>query len=475
MMVNIKDLILQSENQEALSILNSAGELGKKENIEVYVVGGFVRDLIMGKTINDIDIMVVGDGIIFAEKLAENLGIKKIVPFKKFGTASIPNQKYPIEVATARTEKYNDISRNPSEISHATLDGDLLRRDFTINAMAMDIHPSRFGDLTDPFGGISDIEKRIITTPLSPDDTFSEDPLRMMRAVYFSSKLGFKINNECLNAINRKLERIKIVSSERIRDEFFKILKTDKPSIGLILLQKTGLLKLIFPEIDIMYGMEQTSEWHHKDIFDHTMQVVDNAAKLSEKMELRFAALVHDIAKPKTRRVDKNKGYTFHGHDALGEKMIDGVAARMKLSNNLKSYLKKLTLLHLRPIALVKDIVTDSAVRRLMVLAGDDLNDLMTLCRADITTKNPNKVKRYLNNFNKVEEKMENVLKIDTMKEFQSPVRGKEIMSICKIPESKTVGIIKSAIEDAILEGKIDNTHEASLEYLIKIKHNYLD
>ena len=473
-MVNLKNLTLQDQNQDILSIILSAGELGQKENIEVYVVGGFVRDLIMKNTINDIDIMVVGDGIAFAEKLASKLGIKKIVPFKKYGTAIISNKKLPIEIATARTEKYNDKSRNPSEISHAKLNGDLLRRDFTINAMAMDIQPSSFGDLTDPFGGISDIEKQIIKTPLSPDDTFSEDPLRMMRAAYFSSKLGFNIDENCFNAIKRQSKRIKIVSAERIRDEFIKILETNKPSIGLTILQTTGLLKLVFPEIDIMYGMEQTSEWHHKDIFDHTMQVVDNAAKLSQKMELRFAALVHDIAKPNTRRVDKNKGYTFHGHDAIGEKMINKVAVRMRLPNKLKIFLKKLTLLHLRPIALVKDIVTDSAVRRLMVLAGDDLNDLMTLCRADITTKNPNKVKRYLNNFEKVEEKMKNVLKLDSMKAFQSPVRGREIMSICQIPESKTVGEIKSAIENAILEGEIDNTYEASLNYLMKIKHNYL-
>ena len=474
-MANIKDLMNQNQDKHTLSILNSAGELGEKENLEVYVVGGFVRDLIMRKPINDIDIMIVGDGIIFAEKLAEKLGNKKIIPFKKFGTALIPNQKFSIEVASARIERYDDKSRKPSKISRTNLKGDLLRRDFTINAMAMDIHPSRFGDLTDPFGGIGDINKQIIKTPLPSDDTFSEDPLRMMRAAYFASKFGFTIDKNCINSIKKKSERIKIVSFERIRDEFIKILKTDKPSVGLIILQKTGLLKLVFPEIDIMYGMEQTSEWHHKDIFDHTLQVVDNAAQLSDKMELRFAALVHDIAKPNTRRVDKNKGYTFHGHDAVGEKMIDNIAKRMKLSNVLKSFLKKLTLLHLRPIALVKDTVTDSAVRRLMVLAGDDLNDLMTLCRADITTKNPKKVKQYLKNFKKVEDKMVNVAGIDAMKAFQSPVRGKEIMSICEISEGKKVGIIKSAIEDAILDGKIDNTYEASLNYLLKIKDNYLD
>ncbi len=473
-MTNIKNL-LNLNDDYSHSILITAGELGKKENIPVYVVGGFVRDLIMGMPRNDIDIMTVGDGISFAEKLAKKLGIKKVVPFEKFGTAFIPNQKISIEVATARTEYYNVNSRKPTKVIYTGLNDDLRRRDFTINSMAMDIHPSRFGDLIDPFGGIRDINKCVIRTPLGPDDTFSEDPLRMMRAVYFCSKLGFEIIKPCFNSIKNQSKRINIVSSERIRDELIKILNTDKPSIGLSILQKSGLLKIVFPEIDIMYGMDQTSEWHHKDIFDHTLQVVDNAAKLSSKMELRFAALVHDIAKPKTRRIDKTKGYTFHGHDAIGEKMITTIAKRMKLSNALKNYLKKLTLLHLRPISLVKDVVTDSAVRRLMVLAGDDLDDLMILCKADITTKDPKKVDKYLKNFAKVEAKMINVLERDKMKAFQSPVRGKEIMSICNITEGKIVGLLKSAIEKAILDGKIKNTHAAALGYLMEIKDNYLN
>jgi len=339
--------------------------------------------------------------------------------------------------------------------------------------MAMNIGPSRFGELTDPFGGISDIEKKIIKTPLSPDETFSEDPLRMMRAAYFASKLGFDIENDCRRSIKEQASRISIVSSERVRDEFIKILNTIKPSIGLIILQKTGLMELVFPEIHKMYGMDQTSEWHHKDIFAHTLQVLDNAAQLSEKMELRFAALVHDIAKPITRKIDKKKGYTFHGHDAIGEKMIDVVAERMKLSNDLKHYLKKLTLLHLRPIALVKDIVTDSAVRRLMVAAGENLDDLMILCRADITTKNPKRVKQYMKNFQKVEEKMANVVERDAMVAFQSPVRGEEIMSVCGLNEGRTIGVIKKSIEEAILEGEIQNTYDAAMEYLIKIKDDY--
>ena len=427
-MPNIQQILNSSNYDSVRSILEIAGALDEKKEIEVYVVGGFVRDLLMGSPINDIDLMTVGEGIPFAEMLANELGRKKIVPFKKFGTALIPGNDIQIEVATARKESYKGNSRKPSVIIYTDLEGDLLRRDFTINAMAMNITPLLFGELTDPYGGISDIKKKVIKTPFDPDETFSEDPLRMMRAAYFASKLGFKLDESCLRSIKRQISRIGIVSTERIRDEFIKILTTDKPSIGLVILQKTGLMKTVFPEINVMYGMDQTPEWHHKDIFAHTLQVVDNSAKLSDKMKIRFAALVHDIAKPITRRVDKEKGYTFHGHDAIGGKMIDTVAKRMKLSNDLKDYLKKLTLLHLRPIALVKNIVTDSAVRRLMVAAGEDLEDLMLLCRADITTKNPKRVKRYLKNFEKVEEKMANVNKRDEMVAFQSPVRGDEIM-----------------------------------------------
>ena len=474
-MPNIQQILNSSNYDSVRSILEIAGALGEKKEIEVYVVGGFVRDLLMGSPINDIDLMTVGEGIPFAEMLANELGRKKVVPFKKFGTALIPGNDVQIEVATARKENYEGNSRKPSEIIYTDLEGDLLRRDFTINAMAMNITPLLFGDLTDPYGGISDIKKKVIKTPLDPDETFSEDPLRMMRAAYFASKLGFKLDESCLRSIKRQISRIGIVSTERIRDEFIKILTTDKPSIGLVILQKTGLMKTVFPEINVMYGMDQTPEWHHKDIFAHTLQVVDNSAKLSDKMKIRFAALVHDIAKPITRRVDKEKGYTFHGHDAIGGKMIDTVAKRMKLSNDLKDYLKKLTLLHLRPIALVKNIVTDSAVRRLMVAAGEDLEDLMILCRADITTKNPKRVKRYLKNFEKVEEKMANVNKRDEMVAFQSPVRGDEIMSICGLKEGTKVGVIKKAIEEAILEGLIDNTHRQALDYLIKIKDDYLE
>ena len=471
-MKNLKNLIDLDKHKNAMSILSTAGNLGKNENLEVYVVGGFVRDLLMDQPLNDIDLMVVGDGIGFARKLAKQLGQKKIVPFTKFGTAIIPNKKMNIEVATARSESYSENSRQPKEVIYTDLKGDLCRRDFTINAMAMNILPNQFGELTDPYNGMKDIRSKVLKTPLDPDETFSEDPLRMMRAAYFSSKLKFKLSQPLINSMKKIAPRIEIVSAERIRDEFIKILKTEKPSIGIIILQKAGLLKHVFPEIDNMYGIDQTPEWHHKDIFAHTIQVVDNAAKLSNKMEIRFAALVHDIAKPRTRRIDKKKGYTFHGHDAVGERMINAVASRMKLPNVLKFYLKKLTLLHLRPIALVKDNVTDSAVRRLMVAAGDDLEDLMILCRADITTKNSKRVKKYLKNFERVEQKMSKVLEKDTIKSFQSPVRGKEIMKVCNMNEGPNVGKIKKRIEDAILNGDIQNTHQEALAYLMKIKEN---
>jgi putative nucleotidyltransferase with HDIG domain len=357
---------------------------------------------------------------------------------------------------------------------YTDLQGDLLRRDFTVNALAVDLHPDRFGELNDPYGGISDLKAKLLKTPLNPDVTFSEDPLRMMRAAYFAAALDFTIDEQCFNAIHEQAQRISIVSQERVTAELIKILSTNKPSIGLIILQKTGLMKYVFPEIDDMYGLEQTKEWHHKDIFYHTMQVVDNAAQLSDKMKLRFAALVHDIAKPKTRKVDSKKGYTFHGHDAVGERILNKVAKYLKLPNELRDYLKKLTLLHLRPIAIVNSEVTDSAIRRVIVAAGDEIDDLMTLCRADITTRNPNRVKKYLQNFEIVESKMSNVEERDAMRAFQSPVRGKEIMQSCGLSEGKEVGKIKQAIEEAILNGDIENEYEAAKEYMFKIKDEIL-
>ena len=471
-MTNIRELI--TVHSEAEKVLKLAGQVGSELEKQVYVVGGFVRDIFMQNISKEIDLMVVGDGIKFAEALAKRLAVKKIIPFKEFSTAKIPYEKIGIDVAAARIESYDDKSRKPTEVIYTDLKGDLLRRDFTINAMAVNILPESFGELHDPFSGILDLQAKQITTPLDPDETFGEDPLRMLRAAYFASQFGFEIDKKCYDSIVRQKDRILIVSQERITAELLKILASPKPSIGLVILQETGLMELIFPEIDALYGIDQTPEWHHKDIFFHTMQVVDNAAKLTEKMEIRFAALVHDIAKPITRRVDQKKGYTFHGHDAIGEKMLDKVIQRMKLSNNLGAYLKKMTLLHLRPIALAKKGVTDSAIRRLMIATSDDTDDLMTLCRADITTKNPKKVKKYMQNFERVDELMKNVQERDAFKEFQSPVRGYEIMEICAIREGKIVGQIKKAIEEAILDGKIDNDHKKALDYLYQIKEDYI-
>ena len=472
-MVNIGNII--EKQSDVKSLLLQIGEIARDRKKEVYAVGGVVRDLLLDKEIKEVDLMVIGDGIEFAKIIADKLGVTKIVPFPKFSTAHIPSKPIPVEVAAAREEIYSSESRKPTKVKYTDLVGDLIRRDFTINAMALSIAPGNFGDLHDPYNGIKDLKEKKLITPLDPNKTFSEDPLRMMRAAYFASKLDLKIEKNCLESIQHESDRISIVSQERITNEFTKILSTDKPSIGLNILQETGLMKKIFPEIDIMHGMDQSSEWHHKDIFYHTMQVVDNAALLTKKMKLRFAALVHDIAKPNTRKIDPKKGYTFHGHDAIGERMLDKVAKRMKISNELKDYLKKLTLLHLRPIALAKKGISDSAIRRLMVAADDDINDLLTLCRADITTKNPNKIKKYLANFEKVESKMTDVTERDKMKAFQSPVRGKEIMKICNIDQGKLIGKIKSDIEEAILDGEIDNSYEAAYNYLVSIKSNYID
>ena len=470
-MSNIKELL--SKYPEAENVLKRAGKIALEDEKQIYVVGGFVRDLFIQNTPKEIDLMIIGDGIEFAEKLANDLGVNKVIAFKQFSTAKIPYKKIGIEVAAARKEKYDSDSRKPKEVIYTDLEGDLIRRDFTINSMAVNIIPDNYGELYDPYNGILDLQSKKIITPLNPDDTFSEDPLRMLRAAYFASKFNFEIDSKSYNSIIRQKERISIVSQERITAELCKILSTSVPSIGLVILQETGLMKLIFPEIDQMYGMDQTPEWNHKDIFFHTMQVVDNAAKLTQKMEIRFAALVHDIAKPATRRVDKKKGYTFHGHDAVGEKILNKVIKRMKLSNNLGEFLKRMTLLHLRPIALAKKGVTDSAVRRLMVAAGDDIDDLMTLCRADITTKNPNKVNKYMKNFERVDSLMKDVKERDLFSQFQSPVRGKEIMELFNLEEGKKVGKLKKEIEEAILDGKIDNNYDDALNYLNQIKDKY--
>ena len=469
-MTLIKDIINQNKRLSKISKIVS--DLSTESNIKSYLVGGCVRDLMLNPSADsiDIDIMVEGDGISFAKLLAKKMNVPKVVPFPKFATAKIPYHEYEIEVASARLESYDKSSRNPSSIQISNIQDDLLRRDFTINAMAISLNENNFGEFFDPFNGMEDLKNKILKTPLNPDNTFSVDPLRIMRACYFASKLSLEIEPECLLSIQNNSERISIVSQERITNELFKILGTDRPSIGLNILQQSGLMEYVFPEISIMYGLDQSNEYHHKDIFYHTLEVVDNAAKLSNNVDLRLAALVHDIAKPKTRRLSKSKGYTFYGHDDVGARMLKGVAESMKFSNSTRDFITKLTALHLRPISLAKKEVTDSAIRRLIVDAGEEIDDLMTLCRADITTKNPKNISKYLANFDRVDKRIKEVTEIDKLKAFQSPVRGDEIMKMFNLSPGKEVGKIKTMIEDAIINGEIKNDYSSAISFLTKIK-----
>ena len=469
-MTLIKDII--NQNKRLAKISRVISELSDETQINAFLVGGCVRDLMLNPLAEsiDVDIMVEGDGIDFAEKLAKKINVPKIVPFKKFATAKIPYNEYEIEVASARLERYDESSRSPSEVVMSNIEDDLLRRDFTINAMAVSLNKENFGEFFDPFNGMEDLSKNILRTPLDSDTTFSDDPLRMMRAAYFASKLSLAIDPSCLESIKNNAERITIVSQERKTNELLKILGTKKPSIGLNILQEAGLMEFVFPEIAIMYGLDQSNEYHHKDIFYHTLEVVDNVAQLSDKLDLRLAALVHDIAKPKTRRLSKSKGYTFYGHDDLGARMLKGISSSMKFSNSTRDYIAKLTALHLRPISLAKKDVTDSAIRRLIVDAGEEIDDLMKLCRADITTKNPKNITKYLGNFDRVEKRMNEVIEIDKLKAFQSPVRGDEIMKMFDLGPGKEVGKIKTMVEDAIINGEINNDYSSAMTFLDQIK-----
>jgi len=470
-MSKISDLITQ--NTDHYEILKTAGEIGESENIPTFVVGGYIRDLFLGRKSNpDIDIMVEGDALEYAKKLSKKLNLGKVIEYGQFNTALIPCGEVEIEVAGSRKEEYKEDSRKPI-VSYATVEEDMSRRDFTINAMAASLWESDFGRLYDPFNGIKDLNNKKLITPLEPDKTFSDDPLRMMRACRFAAQLEFTIAEETLASITKQSYRIEIISKERITEELIKTLKADIPSIGFYKLKEVGLLKYVFPEIDIMPGVEIIEGRGHKDVFIHTLQVVDNAAKLTDSLKIRFAALVHDIAKPRTKRFYKNKGWTFHGHEEIGRRMLKKVAKRMKLSNELRDYLMLLTKLHLRPIALAKKNISDSAIRRVMFQAGDFVDDLMTLCRADITSKNPKKVQKYMTNFERVEELMKDVKTRDEMKAFQSPVRGDEIMKIFNLKPGREIGIIKSSIEEAILDGKIENNYDSAYNFMIENKDKY--
>jgi len=471
-MANIKEQLNQYSPHK--KILSNISWISEKLMMPAYVVGGYVRDILLNKEITDIDIMVEGDGIKFAKELSKKLNVDNLVIYEKFQTALIPHKELQIEIATARTEEYDVTSRKP-KIKSTTIHEDLSRRDFTINAIAASMNKNDYGNIIDPFNGMNDLKKKIIITPIDPNETFREDPLRMLRAIRFAAQLNYKIDKNVLKAIKKQRNRLEIISWERITEEIIKSLKTDKPSIAFYLFKETNLLSYIFPEINIMSGVDVIDGHTHKDVFIHTLQVVDNAAKLTNKIDIRFAALVHDIAKPNTKKFIPEKGWTFHGHDNIGSHMIYNIAKRMKLSNKLRDYLSLMTKLHLRPIALVKKNITDSAIRRLMVDAGDHIDDLMILCRADITTKNEMKIKKYRSNFERVEKLMHNVVMRDQMRAFQSPIRGEEIMKILQIEPSKEVGDIKKIIENAILDGVIENTHKDALKYMLQIKDTILN
>ncbi len=456
------------------SVLERAGHLAQASNLECYTVGGFVRDLILDVPSKDVDIMVIGDGLVFARKLGQELGVPDIVEYGDFGTALIPYGEFLIEVASARTETYEAASRKP-KVVYTDLKGDLGRRDFTVNAMAINLLPDHFGELVDEYGGIQDLQDKILRTPLDPVKTFDDDPLRMMRAARFSAQLEFKLVPEAMQAMQARVERIGIVSQERVTDEIVKTLKARVPSIGFYVMQEAGLLPLVFPEIAVLGGVEDRDGQRHKDVFHHTLKVVDNTAERSDKMQLRFAALVHDIGKPATKKFIDGTGWSYHGHEELGRKMLNDIGLRMRLSRKLTAYLKRMTRLHLRPIALAQEEVSDSGIRRLIVEAGENLEDLMILVRADVTSKDSRRVKRYYGNFDRVMDRIQEVVEKDAMRAFQSPLRGDEIIELMGVPPGPVVGRIKKAIEEAILDGEIPNEHEAAREYFFKIKDNFVN
>lgn len=450
-------------------IFHLVGDVADNLNHECYTVGGYVRDLFLNRPSKDIDFVTVGSGIEVAQGIAKALGKKAhLNVFQNFGTAQVKCRDLELEFVGARRESYRRDSRKPI-VEDGTLEDDISRRDFTINAMALCVNSNRFGELIDLYDGVGDIERKLIRTPLDPDITFSDDPLRMMRAIRFATQLKFTIYSETLEAITRNASRISIISKERIADELMKIMASPRPSIGWILLKKTGLLKIIFPQLAAMAGVEVINGRGHKDNFYHTMEVLDKVALKSDNVWLRWAALMHDIGKPRAKMWDDKIGWTFHNHNFIGAKMIPRIFRDMKLPLNEKmKYVQKLVELHMRPIALVEDIVTDSAVRRLIFDANDDIEDLMTLCEADITSKNEDKVKRFLDNFILVRQKMKELEERDRIRNFQPPVDGDEIMKLFNLPPCREVGELKAKIKDAILDGIIPNEREAAYNYMLK-------
>jgi poly(A) polymerase len=453
-------------------VFREIGKIADQLGMETYVVGGFVRDHFLKKEEAgyDIDIVTIGSGIRLARQVAKHFGKeRKLSVYKNFGTAMFRLNDIEFEFVGARKESYNHNSRKPV-VEDGTLQDDQNRRDFTINTIAFGLNESNYGDLADPFSGMSDLKHKLIKTPLNPDVTFSDDPLRMMRGIRFAAQLDFDITPDTFDAIINNAERIKIVSQERITAELEKVIMSGNPSYGFKLLFHSGLLKIIFPEMTDLHGVDKINGKAHKDNFYHTLQVLDNVADKADDIWLRWAAIMHDIAKPVTKRYDEQEGWTFHGHEEIGARMVPRLFRKLRLPLNEKMrFVQKMVRLHLRPIALISSQVTDSAVRRLLFEAGDDIDKLMLLCKADVTSKNPDKVNRYLNNFRKVEKKIAEVEEKDRVRNFQPPIRGEEIMKVFNIAPGREIGIIKNEIKEAILDGKIENNREAAEEYMLKI------
>lgn len=455
------------------SVSEAVSEIPQK----IYVIGGFVRDYYLGRirddTACDIDFVTIGPGIKAAKAIAAKLGTRNITTYRRFGTAKISYKNFDLEIVGARKESYRKESRKPA-VENGTLEDDQYRRDFTINALSWSLNKEDYGSLNDPFNGLEDLKKGIIRTPEDPARTFNDDPLRMMRAIRFATQLQFTITPETLNGIKNRADRISIVSKERICEELNKVMRSKKPSAGFSLFKETGLLICFLPELANLEGVEEVMGVRHKDNFWHTMQVLDNISLKSDNIWLRWAALLHDIAKPATKRFDEKQGWTFHGHDALGAHMVPRIFRRLGLPlDERMRYVKKLVRLHLRPIAIANEVVTDSAVRRLIFEAGDDIDDLLALCRADITSKNDRKIRQFLKNFDFVEKRIAEVEEKDRIRNWKPPVSGNEIMEIFNIGPGPDIGRIKSAVEEAILDGNIENTKEAAIDFLQSLKKSF--